>query len=333
MRKLPIIAAFLFASLITSALCDPQPGQERTWTGMNGKTFLGVFARTFEDGGKKAQFIGSTGKTVTVAFDNLSEKDREIILVFEGKAPAKPAPVAALTEDSFRKLPVADRKIIPMLKPEDFGGRDDESFVDSLWVSLLWWDAAGIMPVPKSGDTDRKAKWLHKELTSILPIDGRSAVSLEEAESGVKEYFEKRLEDTGTCKAVILRSVDADSLSRLAKGNSIVVLKMKMTYSNEREYSQTAALESMEPDGTFVMHMFGRRFTGKMTARPGNVKPAVAGEKAYVISLNNPEAMPDHYRTQEATFSIGVQAWNGALVLDPLVYKESGKEAPDPGDK
>lgn len=331
MRTFRFAAAAFFLCLATPALrADPQPGVERVWTGVNGKTFHGVFARTFEDGGKKAQFITSAGKVVSVAIENLSEKDREIILVFEGKAPAKPAADVADTGDSFKKLPIADRTKIPALKPEDYGGTDDESIVDALWVSLMWWDAEGIMPVPKGGDMERKAEWLHKELTRNISRGGRGASSLEEAKEGVTEYFEKRLEETGACKAVISTMPDVASLSRFTAGNSIVALKMSMTYSNSRVFSVASVLESMEPDGSFVMHMFGRRFAGKMTASP-HKRPGSPETPMYVVTLNTPEAMPDHYRTQGATFFFGDQAWNGALVLEPYVYKEPGKKAPIPG--
>ena len=162
-------AALLFCSLTASALCAPGVSQERHWTGVNGATFLGTYARTL-DQGKKVQFLTSEGKVVTVALENLCEKDRELILSFEGKAPAKPAPAAAIKE-AFKELPVAARMRIPTLKPKDFGGTDDESLVDALWVSLLWWDATGIVPIPKTGDIERKAEWLHKELSRYISIE------------------------------------------------------------------------------------------------------------------------------------------------------------------
>lgn len=329
MRKLPTTAAILLCALINPAYCDPQPAMERTWTGVNGKNFLGIFARTYEDGGSKAEFITSAGKVVTVALDNLIEQDRQLILVFEGKAPAKPAVPAVNQSEFFKKLPIADRKKIPPLESEGIATVEYESIVDAVWVSLLWWDAEGIMPVPKSGDFDRKADWLYKELHRSIAERGNDTASLEQTKEGLAEYFERRLEETGTFKAQILYNVDVESISRRTTGNTFVVLKMTMTYSDSKAYSTAAALESMEPDGTFVMHMFGRRLTGKMTAAPAK-KGAENGAKVYDLVVNNPEVIPDYYKQNKAKFSIGDQHWNGALLVDPFVYKTPGMKAPIP---
>lgn len=298
---------------------------------MNGATFLGTFVRTM-DQGKKVQFLTSEGKVLAVAFENLSEKDREIVLLFEGKAPAKPVPAAVSKETSkeaFKELPVAARMRIPTLKPEDFGGTDDESLVDALWVSLLWWDATGIVPVPKSGDIERKAAWLHKELSRHISSGGKGAASLQDAQRGIGEYFEKRLEETGTCKCVIRNVTDPGQLAKLATGNDIVILRMTMTYSNARDFVVAGVLESMEADGTFVMHLFGERFSGKMAANPER-KPETPGEKTHELTLADRDKMPEHYKTQGARFFIGDHSWNGALVMTPYIYKTPGKKAPVP---
>lgn len=329
--KVPHIAAtILYCFLINPALCDPQPGEERTWIGKNGARIYGVYAGTGEKNGKKYLFIDSEGKLVTVAFDNLIETDRELVLVFEGKAPAKPAPVAVNTQDSFKKLPIADRKKIPTLESEEVGKTNYESIVHALCVSLLWWDVEGIMPVPKSGDFDRKAEWLYKELTRSVEERGDETASLQQTKKGLAEYFEKRLEEIGSCKSVILTEVDAAILSRLAAGNTIVILKMTMTYADpDKAYATAAALESMTPDGTFVMHMHGRRLTGKMTAVPAN-KGAKNGAKVHEFSVTNPKAIHEYYKSRGAEHSIGDNSWNGALVIDPFVYKTPGNKAPIP---
>ena len=326
MRKLPITAAILLCALITPALCDPQAGEERTWTGVNGKNFLGIFARTYEDGGKKAEFINSAGKLVTVALDNLIEEDRQLILVFEGKAPAVPA---VDQSEFFKTLPVADRKKIPPLESEEIGALEYESIVDAVWVSLLWWDAEGIMPVPKTGDFDRKADWLYKELQRSIAERGTDTASLEQTKKGLAEKFAKRLEENGTLKAQIQYNVDVESIARRTTGNTMVILKMTMTYSDSKVYATAAALESMEPDGTFVMHMFGRRLTGKMTATPAK-KDAGNGAKIFDLVVSNPEVIPDYYKENKVKFSIGDRHWNGVLLVDPFVDKTPGEKAPIP---
>lgn len=329
--KRQLFTALAAAILISSAAqAAPSPTDDRTWTGTNGKTFVGFYHRTFDDGGKKVQFIDTAGKPVTVAFENLSEKDRELILVFEGKAPAVPATPAVDTSEFFKKLPAADRKKFPTVESEEVGATAYESIVHALCGSLLWWDAEGIMPVPKSGDLERKADWLYKELTRSVEERGDETASLQQTKDGLAEYFEKRMEETGSCKSVILTQIDTDILSRIAAGNSIVILKMTMTFADpDKAYATAAALESMTPDGTFVMHLNGRRLTGKMTVAPGK-KGERDGAKVYQFAVTNPEAIHEYYKSRGAKFSIANKSWNGVLVVDPFVYKTPGKKAPVP---
>lgn len=326
-----LFMALATAFLISSAApAEPMPTDERTWTGTNGKTFVGYYHRTFEDGGKKVQFADSAGKVITVAFENLSEKDRELILAIEGKASEKPAAPAVDTSELFKKLPAADRKKFPAVETDEVGTTDYESLVHALCGALLWWDEQGIMPVPKSGDFEKKVDWLYKELTRAVEERGDETASLQQAKGGLAEYFEKRMEETGACRSVIVTEVDAEHLSRAASGNSIVILKMTMTYSNsDKAYATAAALESMGPDGAFVMHLNGRRLTGKMTAAPGR-KGDVEGAKVHDLTVTNPEAVHDYYKSRGAKFSIGDKPWNGALVIDPFVYKTPGKKVPIP---
>jgi hypothetical protein len=334
MRNSILTAAILHVSLIMTAICAaPNPSEERTWTGVNGKTFVGIFHSTFDEGGKKVRFAGSSGKVITVALDNLSETDRELVLLFERKAfedPSVPAFPAADLSEHFKELPTADRRKIPALASDEVGSIGYESIVHALCVSLLWWDLEGIMPVPKNGDFDRKADWLYKELTRSVEERGNETASLQQTKDGLAEYLEKRLEETGSCKSVIFTTIDADILSRLAAGNSIVVLKMTMKYAGvDESYATAAALESMTPDGTFVMHMHGRRLTGKMNPAPGK-KGAWDGAKVHDFDITNPEAIHPFYQGKGARFSIGDGSWTGALVAEPFVYKTPGKKAPIP---
>ena len=85
----------------------------------------------------------------------------------------------------------------------------------------------------------------------------------------------------------------------------------------------------MRPDGTFVMHLFGERFTGRMAANPER-NPETPGEKTYELTLADREKMPEHYQTQGARFYFGEHSWNGVLVMTPYIYKTPGKKAPVP---
>ncbi len=325
MKLLTLTCAIFLLALSLRASPPPEYWEQRNWTGSNGAVFLGQFVRMMEEG-KKVEFLTSSGKVVRTDFDNLSEKDQEVVLVLAGKAPANPKTDPKLLEDALKKLPVGNRSLIPQLKAHDYGARNDESIVDAIWVSVLWWDVSEVVSVPKSGDFKRKAEWLHQELSRYIAKGGRRAASLEDAKEGLGEYFERRLEDTAACKVTISSSQEPADLSKLVTGNDIVILKMSMTYSNDKSYVACGSLESIDENGNFTMNLFGVRMQGKMTLVPDQPK----GTKMYEAILSDRKNLPEHYLNNEARFFIGKNRWEGTFVMSPYVYKTPGKKFPIP---
>jgi len=320
------LLAILIGLFLQTPLHAQAPGDERLWTGANGATFRGTYSRSLAQGGK-IEFLTDAGKVVVVAFGNLSEKDQKVILGFEGgdtKEEPEPDP------DAFKILPQADRKLIPERLPEDFGGTDDEAMVDALWVSLLWWNAFEVVPIPKNGDFKRKAEWLHKELTRHLAKGGKGAASLEDGKEGVEEYFEKRLDGIGACKVTMVQdAMTPEALSELAAGNDIAILKMSMTYASGNSYSICAALESVEKNGAIALHVFGKRFTGKMEVTKATEKQPPHA-RSYEVVLNDTQNFPEYYKQQEPRFYLSPGSWQGVLHLRPYIYNTPGEAVPIP---
>ena len=103
--------------------------------------------------------------------------------------------VAAGDPSAFKPESAPDRATIPRLDPKNFGASAWEAMVDAVWVSLLWWEQTNVLEVPKKGDFERKAEWLHKELTRKIASAGKSAVTLEETQKGLEEYFLENLKE------------------------------------------------------------------------------------------------------------------------------------------
>lgn len=161
---------------------------------------------------------------LTVAFGNLSEAHQKIIEGFEdkpasGEKPKQPAHDPA----KFKDLPFADRNLIPERDPHDFGGNDDKSMVDALWVSLLWWNAFEVMPIPKSGDFEKKAEWLHEELTRYIAKSGNRAATVEDAKEGIEKYFSRRLAYISSCKVSTFKKAVMDNpmLLKMVQDNQL----------------------------------------------------------------------------------------------------------------
>lgn len=305
--------------------------RERLWTGINGKAFRGTFHQTSPDG-TKVEFLSIEGRIITVAIGNLIESDRNLIRNPTSPTAPSAAPTAA-DPAAFKAIGALDRSLMPGLDPRKFGGSTEEAIVDALWISLLWWNQAGILEIPKKGDFDRKAEWLHKRLSRLIATGGRSSASAQDAKAGVEQYFVDELKDVAGCRTFMeTKDFSPARLGRFAQGPNAVILKMTMTYANGRDFTLSTVLESMRDDGKFAIHVFGKRFTGQL-------KP-VAGDKdrnsktipvEYV--LDGLEPLPEYYANNGAKIFMGNRSWNAVLVVKPFVYATPGKPAPLPADE
>jgi hypothetical protein len=321
--KLPSLAALLITiSAPQSMAVEPSPAAERTWTGANGASFRGTYSRSL-DQGARIEFLTSAGKIAVVNFGNLSKKDQEVILAFE-KGPQDRAPA----EEDFADQPIADRLHFPEKDPKAFGANDDESIVDALWISFLWWDTFKVVPIPEDVREKKKEDWLHKELTRHISKGGRSAASLAEAREGVDKYFTRHLAGKATCKSTVITTpLSAEQLAKLAAENDLVILTLAMNYSNGRDFSAAAVLAKMDADGTFAILLFGNRFTGRLEPAPHR-KSWSPEAKSMELVLNDRQEMPEHYLSQGARFYINDASWTGALHLTPFVYKPKADPQP-----
>lgn len=149
-RWLSLFLVLLIASPATSA-------QMRRWTGLNGKSIEGRLHRLQKD---KVTFLTADGKLVTVALANLIEADRKRLT----ESPDNPQETSG-----FKQLPQADRSKIPELSSENLETPAMGSPAEALWISLLWWDATGVLPLPeKALKSKDPAAWLHEEILKVM---------------------------------------------------------------------------------------------------------------------------------------------------------------------
>lgn len=318
MKIISQVSVMIAMTVLASAETTP----ERLWTGMNGNNFSGVFHKLSPDG-KNAEFLSSNGRLVSVAIENLIPKDREVILN-PLKTNVSDVPVVA-DMNLFKPVASPSRQSTPLLSPKTFGCSTNQSLVDA----LLWWDQAMVLEIPKKGDLESKAQWLHNKLTRAVVVGGDNPTT-EDAKKGVEDYFSDELEKVAACRVKIeQKNFSPTFLAGLLQGSNAVVLRMSMEYSSGKNYTVSSVLESMTQDGNFVIHVFGKRLKGRlklMEAEKRGVNPPVFWE--YVLDPTS--ELPDYYATNEAKFFMGKTTWNAVLLLKPYVYLTPGKIAPLP---
>jgi len=324
--RLPVLA---FVSALLVGFAPAQVAPERVWTGVNGKSFRGTLHNLSPDR-KKAEFLSSDGKLLSVALDNLIPNDRESILNPSKVTPTEPAAKGDINQ--FKPVTSPNRMLTPLLDPKTFGCSTDHSLVDALWISLLWWDQTKVLEIPKKGDLAAKAEWLHKKLTRAVVVGGDN-VSAEDAKKGVEEYFSDELENLAACRVTIdQKDFTPTRLAGYLQDSNAVVMRMSMQYANGRDYAVSSVLESMKEDGKFVIHVFGRRLAGRL--KPMEKEKQMAGAATVTeYVLDRPGDMPEYYGTNGARFFMGMKTWNATLVLKPYVYLTPGKAVPLPEEK
>jgi hypothetical protein len=309
-----LLIRFLLLTLLGILPISAAPSEERLWTGINGRTFRGTF-HTFEENSTKAVFITATGQRVAVALSNLIQTDRDLLL-----APTQ----EPTTTGGFKTLPIPDRSLTPTLKPEDFGQKNSDGLTNATWSALLWWENAGILQIPGRGDFEKRAEWLFAQLDRNITRGGRSAASFEDAKSGIEKYFADHLADTATCRIKIYPEVQSiRQITAALTGSNAVVIKMTMQYENGRDFSCAMLLESISPDGKFILFDSGKRLNGTIKTSPD-------GSQEWIIS--NRSDLTEHDQSQGARFFVKTIAWNGLLVIEPFIYATKGQPAPVPQD-
>jgi hypothetical protein len=310
----------VFLSLASLGVIAAEPAPTRLWTGVNGKTISGSLCQLTPDR-EKVEILLADGKTVTIALSNLISADREIALS-GGQS-------SATAEGLFKPITPPNRKLMMALDPEKSGFESNSAMIDAIWLSFLWWDQAGVLEIPKKGDFEAKAEWLYKKLVRYT-LNGEDNLSAEETKKGVEAYFKAEYDKVAACQIRFeKKDFTALRLSELAQGANVVLLRMSMEYADKNVFTMAAALESMSEDGSFVLHLMGKRLTGKLRRtefNPREPRKPVASE----LVLDQPGELPDFYRAQSPRFYVGQSSWNAAIVLKPYVYLTPGKVVPLP---
>ena len=329
-RILPSIAASLLVALLPVASVASELTTERIWRSPDGKTLRGTWVRTINDS-KQIEVLTSAGKSVIIAVSNLSEADRQ--LVTPGQTPKeettavleKPAGLTA-----FREIPALDRDKLPVISQEDFGNKASDCVPSSFCNFLLWWDQVGVLEIPKRGDFDAKAEWVHSRMARYCVTRNNSGTYVDDATKGFKEYFEKDLADFATLKIRIDYDLRPENLARYTVGGNATMLQVTIRETPRHDSGHWVALVSASADGTVVFHTWGARFEGKIEVlekKPGILRLGTHEVPAtsYEIKIRNTGDLPEWFRNGDRKFILDPAQWDSIYVLKPFVYKEKGQ--------
>jgi hypothetical protein len=332
--QLPLGFVCLLVALASTIASADEITAERVWSNPKGETFRGTWVRTL-DGGKQVEVRNPNGKLFVVALADLSEADRQLVTAYLKEQSQDDAA-------AFKSFPALNRENLPVIGQEDFGNKASDCVPSSFCNFLLWWDQAGVLEIPKRGDFENKAEWVHSRIARYCVTRNNSGTYVDDATKGFREYFEKDLPDLATLKIRIDYDLRPENLARYTVGENATMLQMTIREAPRHDSGHWVALVSASADGTLVFHTWGARFEGKLEVlekkpeliRLGTVDSGMQTVPAtsYEIKIRNTADLPEWFRNGDRKFILDPVQWDSIYVLKPFVYGEKGKPAKPPSD-
>jgi len=289
---------------------------ERLWTSKDGKTFRGIFHRVLLPG-DKAEIADTQGKIYQIPLSALSDADRALIL-------ESPVPAARV----YKELPALDRSRIPVINQGDFGQKSSDCVPSSLCNFLLWWDQEKVLEIPKRGDFQKKAEWIHTLMARLCVTRNNSGTSLSAVKEAFAKYFKTELADVATCEYEEDYDLGPENMARHTVGANATMLGMTILDSRDKESGHWVALISVDPSGKLVFQTWGARFEGELKVLEEKLGEfyQIDGKKVpatkYEIRILNPLSLPEWVREDGIRFILDPGKRNGVFTIRPLVFQK-----------
>ncbi len=237
----------------------------------------------------------------------------------------------------FKAEPHVDRKGIPVINQGEFGNKASDCVPSAFCNFLLWWDEIGYLEIPKRGDFEDKAEWIHSRIARYCGTRNTAGTSVDEAREGFAKYFEKDIGDLAAHRCFRDHDLRPENLARYTTGTDATMLEVTIRRPPGRDSGHWVALVEAWPDGTLVFNTWGMRFEGRMKPLEKSSETVTVGRQlvpatTYEIEIINPDDLPDAYKNQETRFILDPRNWDGVVVVRPYRYREEGKPAALPGD-
>ncbi|MEM1084291.1 MAG: hypothetical protein AAGI48_09220 [Verrucomicrobiota bacterium] len=305
--------------------------EPRNWTGINGKIIRATYGGTIEDG-TKVILTDGRGRRLEVSIANLVEADRKLIASREGPLPGDTAPAS-----DFKTIPPLDRDNLPVISQGDFGSKASDCVPSSFCNFLLWWDQEGILEIPRRGDFDKKAEWIHTKMARNCGTGNNRGTSTREATEGFRKYFEKEIPESATLNIRSDFDLRPENLARYTTGEVATMLEMTIRTGARHDSGHWVALVEASSNGKLVFHTWGARFEGFMKVIEENSETIVRdGQKVprtvYEIHVANREELPEWFQNSDRRFILDPVNWDSIYVLKPYVFSVPGRRVPAPKD-
>ncbi len=128
-----------------------------------------------------------------------------------------------------------------MVNQSDFGQKASDCVPSPFCNFLLWWDQEKMLEIPKRGDFEKKAEWVHTKLARYCGTRNTAGTSVVEAKFGLMEYFRDELGDLATLRCHTDFDLRPENLARYTVGANATMLEMTTIRANGSESGERRA--------------------------------------------------------------------------------------------
>lgn len=279
------------------------------------------------------------GKMVEVALKDLSNEDQAFVAraIDDAERKASGAPPILETDPVFKQFPAADRTSVPVIDQGKYGQKASDCVPSSFCNFLLWWDQQNVLAIPKRGDFDDKAEWIHTQMARHCRTRNTSGTLYTEAMEGFAKYFDKETAEITAHLMKLDYDISPANLARYTTGYNATMLCMTTQRGTDKS-GHMVALVSAAANGDVVFHTWGHRMKGKINVLKQTDKPVGyygvngmgANGTTYEIKVEHDDKFEDWVK--ETRFILDPENMDAILIVKPYVFAEAGKKSKTPVD-
>jgi hypothetical protein len=237
-----------------------------------------------------------------------------------------PGVVAAIAQTAdgnrtaFKPAAFPNRAGVPYVERDDPDKGGNQSILDTVWMSLVWWELHKVLAPLEGANTRRRSEEIQKKLKALIEEAGVDT-HFDHVEQGIQEFFAQEFKDLAVCRTYRDRRPTPAGLARYPKGADLVFLLLDRRTEKNDLPPVCLFLESMTPAGAFSLSGFGRHIRGQMKMHPD-------GSAEFMVANRN--ELPPRSQPEGVKFILHP---GNVLVVRPYVFATPGIPAPLPADE
>jgi hypothetical protein len=190
---------------------------------------------------------------------------------------------------------------------------------------LTWWDAAGVLEIPRGRTPEDRAEWIHDELSRNFGTRNNSGTSFSRVGEGLADYAKSKLKGGAAFSTTEDYDYRPENMARYVTGQHACVLALSVYYGDEYSFSHAVPVLTATADGQISFNTWGTRISGKLKKIGENEKlrnDQKLPKEIYEIEYKPAADAPEWLAKKRVRFVLEASKWDGLIVATPFVRAE-----------